>query len=176
MARTSNVDVLDTFRFQIEVDGFVRAGFMEVSTPSVEIKTRDYHEAGRHMAPLKITQSANYSEVVLSRGSSVDGDFLRWVQTVFDRNNMGEQTSTNKDNRRTIKIFHYKRTGQLARTYILYNCIPTEFKPISDLNAMNDSLSMETLKLAYERFAVTDANGATVLGNALNQIIGSNLF
>lgn len=174
MARTASTDVLDTFRFQIEVDGFVRAGFTECTSPSIDIKTREYVEAGRHMNPLKITQSASFTDITLSRGSATDPDFLSWITAVFQLNNTGTTPIINAKVRRTVKIFQYKRTGQLAKSFVLYNCIPTSFKSSSDFNALNDAISMESLKLAYEGFQIIAADGTTVLSQALNNILGSN--
>jgi phage tail-like protein len=174
MARTATTDVLDTFRFQLEVDGFVRAGFTECSAPALDIKVREYIEAGRHMNPLKITQSAMFTDVTLSRGSATDPDFLTWITNVFDLNNSGYIPTMNSKVRRTVKIFQYKRTGQLAKTFILYNCIPTAFKASSDFNAITDAISMESLKLAYEGFDIIAADGTTILSQTLNNILGSN--
>lgn len=176
MARSSATDLLDTFRFQVQVDGFVRAGFTECSAPAVEIKVKEYIEAGRHMNPLKITESATFPDIILNRGVSTDSDFLSWVQTIYNTNNQGTESFSNAQNRKTIQIFQYNRSGQLAYTYVLYNCIPTQFKIGSDFNAMEDAISMESLKISYEGFSVTPANGGSAIGQVLNNIIGSNPF
>jgi phage tail-like protein len=176
MARSSATDMLDTFRFQVQVDGFVRAGFAEVTAPSVEIKVREYVEAGRHMNPLKITESASFPDIILNRGLSTDSDFLSWVQTIYNTNNKGTENFSNPQNRKTIQIFQYNRSGQLVYTYVLYNCIPVLLKIGTDFNAMEDAISMESLKIAYEGFSVTPANGGSAIGQTLNNLLGSNLF
>lgn len=176
MARSSQTDLLDTFRFQVQVDGFVRAGFVECSAPSVEIKVKEYIEAGRHMNPLKITQSASFPDIILNRGASTDPDFLSWIQTIYTTNNQGTENFSNSQNRKTIQIFQYNRAGQLVKTFVLYNCLPTSFKIGDDFNAMNDTISMESLKISYEGFSVAPANGSTAIGQVLNNVLGSNLF
>jgi phage tail-like protein len=176
MARSSATDLLDTFRFQIQIDGFIRAGFTECTAPSVEIKVKEYTEAGRHMNPLKITESATFPDIILNRGAFTDTDFLSWVQTIYDTNNSGTEAFKNAQNRKTIQIFHYNRAGQLVKTYVLYNCIPVSYKIGDDFNAMNDAISMESLKIAYEGFSVTPAAGGSAIGQTLNKVLGSNLF
>jgi len=176
MARSSATDLLDTFRFQVHIDGFVRAGFTECSAPSVEIKIKEYTEAGRHMNPLKITQNATFPDILLNRGVSTDSDFLSWVQTIYNTNNQGTEAFSNSQNRKNIQIFQYNRTGQLVKTYVLYNCIPTMYKVGTDFNAMEDAISMESLKISYEGFSVVQANGGSAIGQVINSIIGSNIF
>jgi phage tail-like protein len=176
VARSSSTDLLDTFRFQVQVDGFIRAGFMEVTAPSLDIKIKEYAEAGRHMNPIKITESANFPDIILNRGVSTDSDFSSWVQTIYNTNNTGTEAFKNSQNRKTIQIFQYNRSGQLAYTYVLYNCIPTQFKVGSDFNAMEDAISMESLKISYEGFSITAANGSSAIGQTLNNVLGSNLF
>jgi phage tail-like protein len=176
MARASSTDLLDTFRFQVQVDGFIRAGFTECTAPSLEIKVREYAEAGRHMNPLKITQNANFPDIILSRGVFTDSDFLSWVQTIYNTNNQGTEAFSNSQNRKTIQIFQYNRIGQLVYTYVLYNCLPVQYKVGSDFNAMEDAISMESLKISYEGFSVTSNYGGSPLGQAINKILGSNIF
>ena len=168
MARSSATDLLDTFRFQIQIDGFIRAGFTECSAPSVEIKVKEYIEAGRHMNPLKITESATFPDIILNRGVSTDTDFMNWVQQVYSVNNSGGgPNSASLSYRRTVQIFQYNRAGQLIKTYILYNCIPTQYKSGTDFNAMEDAISMESLRISYEGFAVALTNS----GGIVNQIL-----
>jgi phage tail-like protein len=174
MSRSSSTDVLDTFRFQVDMDGNTRAGFMKCSTPSFTLKTREYVEAGRHMNPLKITQSVTFPPIVLERGVATDSDFIDWCSEIFTINNSGQTKQSNPKNRRLIKIFQYNRTGQLVKSYVLYSCIVTDFKPASDFNAMEDAISMETLTIEYEGFKIIAADGRTVLRQALDNVIGSN--
>jgi len=174
MARTANTDVLDTFRFQIQIDGMIRAGFVKCTAPSLEIKIREYQEAGRHMNPRKITQGASFPDVVLERGVSTDTDFIDWVKIIFDLNNAGGLDTISPKNFRKIKIFQYKRTGQLAKTYVLYGCRPANLKVASDFNAMEDAISMESLTISYEGFEVIAADGRTVLRQQLDNVLGTN--
>lgn len=174
MARSGNTDILDTFRFQVDMDGNTRAGFVECTAPRVEIKVREYIEAGRHMNPRKITQSASFPPIVLRRGVSTDTDFIDWVKSLFDINNSGGLPTLNPKNRRKLKIFQYKRTGQLAKTYVLYGCVPSLLVAAGDFNAMEDAVSMESLTIEYEGFEVIAADGRTVLRQAIDNVIGSN--
>jgi phage tail-like protein len=163
VARSSNTDVLDTFRFQVSIDpgsngngpyNQMRAGFTECTAPSIDIEVKTYKEAGRHMNPRKITEGASFPDITLSRGVSTDSDFINWVQSVANLNNIGYSSNDTSNNRSTIKITQFDRTGTLVKTYVLYNCIPISLKIASDFNAMEDSISMETLKLAYEGFDI----------------------
>jgi len=57
--------------------------------------------------------------------------------------------------RRTVTIKHVNRLGQVIVTYELYNAYPIEYKPASDFDSRgDDTLSLESITLAYEGFSV----------------------
>ena len=57
--------------------------------------------------------------------------------------------------RKTVKIEHTNRTGQVEVVYVLYGAFPIEYSPASDFGALSDdAVSIETITLAYESFEV----------------------
>lgn len=84
MARSTNLDPLDRFRWIVFIDDFTKAGFSYCSVPEYEITAKDYPEGGNHLNPLKIIESVNYKPVVLSRGVTNDTSFSIWATGFID--------------------------------------------------------------------------------------------
>jgi len=88
--------------------------------------------------------------------------------TTVDRS--GEvQGNPAEEYRRDVIINHLNRSGQIVKTYRLYNAFPIEYSPASSFSADGDDvLSMEKLTLAYESFDVvsnkTDSNPFDIRG------------
>ena len=180
MARAADNDPLEKFRFQVALtlpDSLtqLRAGFHDVQMPKRSTSKIMYRE-GDHPDISMISAGLNSMEdIVMSRGllakervtgadSSTSGDdFYRWMSKVHNPtagvNVLGVATpnpvgpSGKNDYRATISISMLNREGQVARKWELYNCIPVNFVPGSDLNASEDGeKSIQSLTIAYEDF------------------------
>ena len=192
MARSALQDPLDKFRWKVSIDGFTRLGFTSSSTPSTTIQDRKYSEGGAHLNPKSIVDSVSYNPVTLSRGVTNDTSFNKWANGLFDlvQNNAATSSSNPIGNlvtpgadpvasndsypfqyRRNVRLEHVNRVGQTEVVYTLYNAYPIEYKPASDFNSEDDdSLSIETIVLAYEGF---DVNYVGLTGTAVNLITGA---
>jgi len=176
MARPSDKDPMDRFRWSVEIEGFTRLGFAVCGTPSITYNTKTYAEGGAHLFPRKIIDSVEYKPVVLERGVTTDQSFEQWAKQVMELHRgriegssamlQGSSIKTSAEQRpkeeqvpleyrRDVIIKHLDRSGRVVKTYVLYNAIPTEFKPASDFQSDGDDvLSMERLVLEYESFEV----------------------
>lgn len=179
MARPSEKDPLDRFRWTVKIEGFTRVGFSQCGVPSVSFNTRTYAEGGAHLFPKKIIDSVEYKPITLTRGVTIDQSFNDWSSKVFELvRGKTEKANTEPESiqgqaaipleyRRDVVIEHRNRAGEITKKYILYNAIPIEYKPASDFQSDGDDvLSIETLVLAYEGFEVVssskDSNPADV--------------
>jgi len=97
LARATNTDILDKFRFTVKIDGFERLGFMSCTSPSYDISTREYPEGGNHLQPKQIIDSIKYVPVTLVRGVSTDVSFNKWATGFIDLV-QGEQGVEKSDN------------------------------------------------------------------------------
>lgn len=74
----------------------------------------------------------------------------------------------NLNYRKTVKIEHVNRTGQVEVVYMLYGAFPIEYQPASDFGAMSDdTVSIESITLAYESFEVLYSGLAGTAANLL---------
>jgi len=153
MARSSNKDPLDKFRWKVDIDGFSRLGFTSVQVPSVNISTNSYAEGGSHLFPKKIIDSVRYEPVILLRGVTSDKSFNEWAKSYF--NLLLSPSEPAVSYRKDVTIEHLDRAGRSVRTYTLYGAFPIEYKPASDFSSDgDDTVSIEKLTLEYESFEV----------------------
>lgn len=199
MARSGLRDPLSKFRWTMDIPGFSKLAFTKCSMPALTITPKSYAEGGQHWSPQSIPDKFEYTPIVLSRGVTNDTSFNKWAAGVIDlyTNNKAvadDSTTTlfgfvgdsamsavpsgiNNNNpryRKDIRIDHVNRAGQVEVSYFLYGAYPIGYKPGSDFDAMaDDSLSIETITLAYHSMEVKYSGIAGFLGNlASDALIG----
>jgi len=94
MARSSNVDAVERFRFNVYVfnvgfdlsniaknfTGFLRAGFTEVTLPRQSTGVMEYRENVDQAHPQLIPGLTRFEPIVLRRGVTSSSDFFRWAK------------------------------------------------------------------------------------------------
>ena len=168
MARSSNSDVLDTFRWAVSIEGFTKLGFQTCSTPGHKFSINKYPEGGSHLNPRSIIDGNEFTPVTMTVGVTNDTSFCKWATGSFDlvQNNAALNQSSTAfgitipaavsklgfggpslvqssssypfDYRRTVKIQHINRLGVVEIVYTLYNAFVVEYKPASDFDAETD--------------------------------------
>lgn len=172
MARSSQVDPLERFRFEIrwssdgdsESTALVRLGFHDVQMPKRATTKISYREG---LDPDINQLSAGLStmeDIVMSRGVIIEdanGEFYKWVSAVHKptaghvgREALGARGKAALNNyKKDVVVKLLDREGNVARQWTLHNAFPVNFVPSSDLNAGEDGdKAMEQLTLAYEDF------------------------
>jgi phage tail-like protein len=154
MARASTEDPLKIFRFRVEVDDIVRAGFTEVTGLEKTVDTAEYREGGMNETPQKSAGLSKFSDITLKRGQIIgssrggDDDFIRWMNQVSRVAVMG-----NSENyRRDLDIVQYNSLNQEVVRWRVSNAFPNRHKPFGDLNGNGSDNSVEELVLAHEGF------------------------
>lgn len=180
MARTSNADALDRFRWRVSIlspagTGFKRAGFSTCSTPAVTIRFKEYPEGGSHMVPRQIHDGATFKPITLRRGVISrlgTDDFAQWIDDVYKALNPengvkeAQGSAIVQNYRKTLLIEHFNRNGNVIKKYTLINCVPVFYEPASDFDALDESsVSVETLSLSYEGFEEESVNDIQSLAN-----------
>src|SRR5712675_1896064 len=80
-------DPFGAFNFIVEIDGAVKAGFMEVSGLELQIDPIEYREGGdKPLTVRKLPGLIKYSNVLLKRGLTLDRSLWDWIKTVIDGN------------------------------------------------------------------------------------------
>lgn len=126
----------------IESDG-PDASFQSVSGISVEFEVQNVKEGSSPTVP-KAPMKPIFPDLVLTRGILLESKILTWVFTLISDARM---VVTPLD----LELTLINDTGEPLILFKFFKTWPRKWS-ISDFNAMESSLVIETLELAYEYF------------------------
>ena len=156
---TTRYDPYKPYRFVLTWSGRRVAGFSKVSAlkrATEVIRKRDGGDpAGTHLAPGQTT----YDALTLERGVTHDPDFEAWANAVWDYKNSTGAASLN-DFRKDVVIELYNEAGQVALTYHVRNCWPSELVALPELDTEGNALAIQSLVLQNEGWERVEAAGA----------------
>jgi phage tail-like protein len=139
------------FHFKVEVqnlpanDNDVR--FTEVSGLSMEMGTEEIAEGGENRFIQKYPTRTKYPELVLKRGLLVNSEILTWIRECLE---------DYKIQPKTIFIKLLNEEHQPLLTWNVVNAYPTKWS-VSDLNASNNAVVIESLQFFYQYFTLVKA-------------------
>jgi phage tail-like protein len=141
-------DPYRNFKFEVEIDGFVRAGFSKVTGLSRTTEEISYREGGENETPHKLPGQTSFGDITLERGISDDDDFQSWSDTIFnvDQAN-GEQGG--EDFRRKVVIYLKNKAGERRVKWTVFRAWPKELSA-GDLDANANDVEIESMVLANE--------------------------
>lgn len=118
--------------------------FQTVSGLSVEYDMEEYKEGGENRFTHKLPVRTKYADLVLKRGMLTGSEVFDWFFRAF-RDRDFKPTDLN------IVLLNEK--GEPLRTWKVAHAVPRKWQ-VSDLNASENSLVIETLELSYRYFTV----------------------
>ena len=140
--RSAIMDPLLTFKYLVSWtdDGgsfSVVAGVSKIGPLTRSTESAPYREGAAPTMTRQIPGQTKYSEVKLERGIILDVAFEQWVNKVWYYNNSGALGSnvSLKDFRKDLKIELCNQAGQIMNTYYVYNCWPSEYTALPELDA-----------------------------------------
>ncbi|MBN8592382.1 MAG: phage tail protein [Anaerolineae bacterium] len=139
MATGKRKDPYLGFNFQIEIQGLVVGGFMEVSGLQLEIQIKEYQEGGQNAFVHKLPGPARFpGNLTLKRGLS-DSDLLWDWQSKVAAGNI---------QRRNGSVILLDETGVEKLRWNFFNAYPVRWNG-PQFNAETASVAFETLELAH---------------------------
>jgi phage tail-like protein len=142
-------DPYKAFNFRVRWDGQYVAGVSKVSalTRSTEpVVHRDGADPSHERKSPGITK---FEPVTLERGVTHDPAFEAWANLVHALDSPISLRNFRKD----VIIDVFNEAGQLALSYQLFRCWPSEFHAIPELNAGTAAVAIQMLKLENEGWA-----------------------
>ena len=136
----SRVDPYRNFRFLVEIDGIVQAGFSECSGFGSNIEVIEYREGGEPTTVRKLPGKTSYTDIVLKWGVTNSRELYDWHLLVIN----------GQISRRNGSIILLDDTGQEARRWNFFQAWPSKFDPV-DLNAKGNDVAIDTLTVSCER-------------------------
>jgi phage tail-like protein len=143
-------DPYKTFRFLVYFDttttpvaGMSKVTGLKRSTPKI-----DYKEGGNALIR-KGPGRTEYEAITLERGLTHDKDFEDWANAaqVLDR---GAASSSLDKLRKQVRIELLNEAGQPVHRYIVHRCWVSEYQALSDLDAGQNAVAIEHIKLEHE--------------------------
>ena len=128
---------LAKYNFEVEMEGFTRIGFTEVSGLDIETEVIEYR-AGDFPEPSKIQIPGmkKYGTVTLKRGMiRGDNEIYEWFQTILD-----------PTNRRDVQIALLDEMREPVFIWVVSNAFVTKIAS-TDLKAEGNEISIESMEL-----------------------------
>lgn len=120
------------------------ARFQSVSGLNVEYDTEEFKEGGENRFTHRLPVRTKYSDLVLRRGMLTSSEVVRWFLEAFR-----ERAFRPSD----INVILMNEKSEPLRTWNVTHAVPRKWT-VSDLNANESSLVVETLELTYSYFSV----------------------
>lgn len=141
-------DPYRNYKYEVEIDGFVRAGFGKVSGLGHTTEDLSYREGGENETPHKIPGQTTFNDITLERGYSTDEDFQKWSDAIYNID-QGEGAQGDDEFRRDLTIYLKDKAGNRKVKWKVERAWPKE-RTTGDLDANANDILMETLILANE--------------------------
>lgn len=139
----ARIDPLRNFRFRLEIDGIVQAGFSEVTVGDSTVEPIEYREGNEITTVRKLKGLTKYANITLKWGITDSKELADWHRQVV------EDTPLVDGVRRTVLIHVQNEAGQDKASFEVINAWPTKYDP-SDLNGKGNEVAIETLELVNE--------------------------
>ncbi|WP_028046740.1 phage tail protein [Cellulomonas sp. URHE0023] len=120
------------------------ANFQSASGLSVEYDTEEYKEGGENRFTHKLPIRTKYADLVLKRGMLTGSDTVQWFLDAFR-----ERIFMPKP----VSVILMNEKGEPLRTWNVVHAVPKKWT-VSDFNASESAVVVETLELTYQYFTV----------------------
>ncbi|WCT10381.1 phage tail protein [Mucilaginibacter jinjuensis] len=135
------------FHFKVEFVGIGNDNdvrFQAVSGLSIEFDTEAFKEGGENRFEHTLPVRTKYPDLSLKRGMLTDSKVIDWCLDAFQNRVF---------NPVHINIVLLNEEHQPLKTWNVYNAWPKKWS-VSDLNAQDNSIVIETLDISYNYFTV----------------------
>jgi phage tail-like protein len=136
----ARVDPFRNFRFLVEIDGIVQAGFSECTGFGSNVEVIEYREGGDSTTVRKLPGKTSYTDVMLKWGLTNSRELYDWHLEVIN----------GQISRRNGSIIILDDTGQEVVRWNFFNAWPSKFDPV-DLNAKGNDVALDSLTVSCER-------------------------
>lgn len=135
------------FHFKVEFVGIGNDNdirFQSVGGLTVEYDTESFKEGGENRFEHKLPLRTKYPDLSLKRGMLTDSKVIKWCLDALQNREFKPAQ---------INVILLNEEHQPLKTWNVYNAWPKKWS-VSDLNAQDNSIVIETLELSYNYFTV----------------------
>jgi len=135
------------FHFKVEFMGIGNdndSRFLSVSGLTVEYETESFKEGGENRFEHKLPVRTKYNDISLKRGMNVHSDVIKWCKDAFENRELLTAT---------IIISLLNEKHEPLKVWEVIDAWPKKWS-VSDFNAQENSIVVETIDLSYKYFKV----------------------
>jgi phage tail-like protein len=135
------------FHFKVEFLGIGNDNdirFQTVSGLTMEYDVESFKEGGENRFEHKLPVRTKYPDLSLKRGMLTDSGVIRWCLDAFQNRNFKPAQ---------INVTLLNEEHQPLKTWQVQGAWPKKWS-VSDLNAQENSIVVETLELSYSHFTI----------------------
>lgn len=133
------------FHFKVEFVGYPgEFQFQSVSGLTVDVETEPIAEGGENRFKHKVPVRTKYPNLVLKRGLLVDSELIKWFRNAVENLDF-------KPTNLIVKLLNEKH--EPLQSWNVVHAYPVKWS-ISDFDAEQNNLVIETLELSYNYFNV----------------------
>lgn len=133
--------VVGAYRFMVEIDGMLVAGFSEVSGLSVETEVEEVAEGGLNQYVHRLPTRTKLVPLTLKRGMTLSNELWNWYFDVIE----------GKIVRKSGSIILYNELDQEFRRWNFYDAYPTKWTG-PEMNATASEVAVEQIELTHNGF------------------------
>ena len=149
-ANPTRFDPYKNFKFRLKWDGKFIAGVSRVSGLKRTTEVIEHREGGDPSTSRKSPGRTEFEAITLERGVTYDHEFEAWANKVWQFGaGLGGEVAL-ADFRKDIVLEFYNEAGQLALSYKIFRCWPSEYAALPDLDANANAVAIEHIKLENE--------------------------
>ncbi|MGN6121775.1 MAG: phage tail protein [Sphingomonas oligoaromativorans] len=138
------------FKFRIKWQGKYVAGLSKCSALRRSTEATPFREGGDPSTNRVLPGQTKFEPITLERGMTQDLEFETWASQVWNyRAGQGMESSL-ANFRRNITLEFYNAAGQLVYAYNIYNCWPSEYTAMPELDSSSNAVAIQTLVLQNE--------------------------
>lgn len=130
--------VIGAFRFVVELDAMLVAGFSEVQGLEAQTEVEEFREGGLNSYVHRLPKGTRYGSIVLRRGMSSSQELWSWY----------EQASNGTITRKNGSIILQKQNGAELCRWNFFGAYPIRWTGPT-LNAASSDVAIETIELAH---------------------------
>jgi phage tail-like protein len=146
MAVGQRKDPYRNFRFLLEIDSIVQAGFSECTIPDTTSDVIDYREGNEQPSARKLPGLTKWGNITLKWGATDSLELYSWRRLV--------EQGKMKDARRKVTVILQDEEGNNAARWEFVDAWPSKYDA-PDVTAKGNDVAVETLEIVHEGMSRT---------------------
>lgn len=144
-------DPYKNFKFHVYVDNRLVMGVSKVGALKRTTEVVNYRSGGGNTFDFKSPGRTKYESITLERGLTHDLEFEMWASQVHGQE--GSSITELRNYKKDMKIDLLNLQNQVAISWCLFQCWPSSFQTMPDLDAGQNGIAVESLTIEVERWS-----------------------